>query len=96
MAFWCIILIVFAFLSYAIDSGRLSYFIFRHLWNILLLGLGILLVIRVKNKENLGFLEHLEFQINDLSDRIEKSRMETIYKKLEEVDTRLKNIEERK
>ena len=62
MAFWCIILIVFAFLSYAIDSGRLSYLIFRHLWNILLLGLGILLVIRVKNKENLGFLEHLEFQ----------------------------------
>jgi hypothetical protein len=96
MAFWCIILIVFAFLSYAIDSGRLSYLIFRHLWNILLLGLGILLVIRVKNKENLGFLEHLEFQINDLYDRIEKKRVETIYKKLDEVDARLKNIEERK
>ncbi len=93
MIFWCMILVVFAFLSYAIDIGALPGFIFRHLWNLLLLGLGIVILLRVRGKENQGFLEHLEVQINDLYARIEKKRTETVWKKMDEIENRIRKLE---
>jgi hypothetical protein len=93
MIFWCIILAVFAFLSYAIDSGALPYYIFRHLWNLLLLGLGVVILMRIKGKENQGLFEHLETQINDLSIRIEKKRMDVVIKKIDDLEERVWKIE---
>jgi hypothetical protein len=96
MLFWCLMLLVFAFLSMAIDMEKLPYFIFRHLWNCLILGLGILLFIRVKGKESQGYLEHLEYQIQDLQLRVERKRNEYIFRQLEEIDRRLRKFEEGK
>ena len=93
MFFWCLILVVFAFLSYAIDSGALPYYIFRHLWNLLLLGLGINILLRVKGKENQGLLEHLEVQINDLYSRIEKKRADSVWKKVDDLENRVRRLE---
>jgi hypothetical protein len=93
MIFWCLILVVFGFLSYAIDGGMLPYYIFRHLWNVLILGLGIFLMLRIKGKENQGLLEHLEIQINDLYSRIEKKRTDVVWNKLDEIERRLRKVE---
>lgn len=95
MFFWCLILVVFAFLSYAIDCGTLPYFIFRHLWNLILLGFGVSILFRVKGKETQGLLEHLEMQINDLYSRIERKRSDTIWKKMDELEIRLRKIEDK-
>ncbi|MFH0921297.1 MAG: hypothetical protein V1913_13170 [Fibrobacterota bacterium] len=84
---------MFGFLSFAIDSGMLPYIIFRHLWNVLILGLGIFMLLRIKGKENQGLLEHLEIQINDLFSRIEKKRTDTIWNKLDEMERRLRRLE---
>jgi len=93
MIFWCVILIVFAFLSYAIDYGTLPYTVFRHLWNILLLGLGVFLFLRIKGKESQGYLEHLEIQINDLYGRIERKQVDTVWKKMDDLDSRIRELE---
>ena len=96
MLFWCLMLLVFAFLSMAIDMDKLPFFIFRHLWNCLILGLGVLLFIRVKGKENQGYLEHLEYQIQDLQVRVEKKRNDYLVRQMEEIEKRLHKLEERK
>lgn len=96
MLFWCLMLLVFAFLSMAIDMDKLPFFIFRHLWNCLILGLGVLLFIRVKGKENQGYLEHLEYQIQDLQVRVEKKRNDFLVRQMEEIEKRLHKLEERK
>ena len=96
MLFWCLLLLVFSFLSMAIDMDKLPFFIFRHLWNCLILGLGVLLFIRVKGKENQGYLEHLEYQIQDLQVRVEKKRNDYLVRQLEEIEKRLHKLEERK
>ena len=96
MLFWCLLLLVFSFLSMAIDMDKLPFFIFRHLWNCLILGLGVLLFIRVKGKENQGYLEHLEYQIQDLQVRVEKKRNDFLMRQLEEIEKRLHKLEERK
>jgi len=96
MLFWCLMLLVFAFLSMAIDMDKLPFFIFRHLWNCLILGLGVLLFIRVKGKENQGYLEHLEYQIQDLQVRVEKKRNDYLVRQMEEFEKRLHKLEERK
>ena len=92
MIFWCIVLLLFSFLSFAIDGGMLPYHIFRHIWNFLLLGLGIFLLLRVKGKETEGFLEHLEVQINDLYNRIEKRRFDVVSKRLDDIDLEISKL----
>jgi hypothetical protein len=96
MLFWCLMLLVFFFLSMAIDMDKLPFFIFRHLWNCLILGLGVLLFIRVKGKESQGYLEHLEYQIQDLQVRVEKKRNDYLVRQLEEIEKRLHRLEEKK
>ena len=95
MLFWCLILVVFAFLSLSIDIGWLSFSVFRHIWDLLLLGLGVMLFVRVKGKENQGLLEHLEIQIDDLSHRIENQRTEAIWRNIDDLEKRMRKIENR-
>lgn len=96
MLFWSLMLLVFAFLSMAIDMDKLPYYIFRHLWNCIILGLGVLLFIRVKGKESQGFLEHLEYQIQDLQNRVEKKRADTFFRQIEDLEKRVRKLEEPK
>lgn len=93
MIFWCVIITLFSFLSFAIDRGDLPYDYFRHLWNFILLGLGIFMLIRVKSKESEGFLERLENKVNDLSYRIEDKKYEKIQTQLNELELRIKKLE---
>jgi len=87
-------LLVFAFLSLAIDMDKLPYYIFRHVWNCLILGLGVLLFLRIKGKENQGFLEHLEYQIQDLQHRLELKQNNVVWRHLEDLDKRIRRLEE--
>jgi len=54
-----------------------------------------MLFVRVKGKENQGLLEHLEIQIDDLSHRIENQRTETIWRNIDDLEKRMRKIENR-
>lgn len=95
MIFWCLVLLLFSFLSLQIDSGRLPYYIFRHLWNLIIVGFSLSLLIRTRNKESLGFLERLESQIEDITGRINIRKSEVVDLKLEKLEERVKKLEEK-
>ncbi|MBL8026519.1 MAG: hypothetical protein JNL74_08915 [Fibrobacteres bacterium] len=90
-----ILLVVFAVLSYAVDIGMLPYDYFRPLLNFIMLGFGLFMLIRIKGKENQGFLEHLEMQISDLYNRIERKQSDQVWRKLDALEERVKKVEGR-
>ena len=89
------LLVIFAILGYAVDLGMLPYDYFRPLFNLIILGFGLFLFLRIKGKENQGFLEHLEMQIGDLYNRIERKQNDQVWRKLDALEERVRKIEGR-
>jgi hypothetical protein len=90
-----ILLIVYASLGYAVDIGLLPFDYFRPLLNLLLLGFGLFMLMRIKGKENQGFLEHLEMQITDLYNRIERKQTDQLWRKIDSLEERVRKMEGR-
>jgi len=90
-----VLLIIFATLSYAVDINMLPYDYFRPLLNLIILGFGLFMLMRIKGKENQGFLEHLEMQISDLYNRIERKQTDQVWRKLDALEERVRKIEGR-
>jgi hypothetical protein len=90
-----VLLLIFAVLSYAVDVGMLPYDYFRPLLNLMILGFGLFMLMRIKGKENHGFLEHLEMQISDLYNRIERKQTDQVWRKLDALEERVRKIEGR-
>ncbi len=90
-----VLLLTYAILGLAVDMGMLPYDYFRPLLNLLLLGFGLFMFIRIKGKENQGFLEHLEMQISDLQGRLERKQADQVWRKLDAIEERIRRIEGR-
>jgi uncharacterized membrane protein len=93
MSFWCLILVLFAFLSYTIDQGMLPPFIFRHLWNLIILMVAIILYLRIKNKEKEGYRERMEAKIEEMRTLYENKKFKHMSDKMKELETRIERLE---
>jgi len=93
MSFWCLILVLFAFLSWTIDQDMLPGFIFRHLWNVILLIVSVLMYLRIKNKEKEGYRERIETKIEEMKLLYESQRFKKLSDRVKEIEKRLDKME---
>ncbi len=99
MILWYLVLVLFAFMSYLIDinyGGILPSDVLRHIWNLLLFGLGVYLFVRMRSKAKAGVWEKMQHEYKNLSDDIEKKRFDKLEEKIAKLEKRIEKLEESK
>ncbi len=87
------LLILFAFLSLLIDLDYLQHEWFRHLWNFILLGVGILLLIRMRTRMHEGAFEKLQRECENLSIKAEEQKFTKLRDAIEQLEQRISILE---
>jgi hypothetical protein len=77
----------------AIDFDHLPYGIFRPIWDFIILGFGIYMLIRIRTKIDLAHTENLESRIRYLSKKQNEQMYQSLLKKLKILESRIEKIE---
>jgi len=93
MTIWIVLLVIFSFLSLLIDMQYLPPTIFRHIWNVLMLALGLYLFARISMKMMQGSFECLQKEYEDLNTQIEEKQHGTLVQQIDELKDRIARLE---
>ncbi|MFP4521722.1 MAG: hypothetical protein ACLFQK_06210 [Fibrobacterota bacterium] len=95
MIFWTFILTIFAFISYTIDAGYLPSNIFRNIWNICIILFALHMLYRIKSKQREGLMEILNRRVEELRQRYDNRKINTLAVRLNNLEERVLELEEK-
>lgn len=98
MILWYIFLILFAFISFAVDVD-LAYLpqeVFRPIWNAVVLGFSIYLLVRMRSKIKVGAYESMQKEYQNLTHKLEENRFVKMARKVRELEERILHLEGKK
>lgn len=85
--------VIFAFLLLITDFNYLPHEIMKHVWNVLLFGFSIYLVIRMRRKIKMGSFEKLQKEYLELKKQMEEKQFASINSRILELEKRISLLE---